>query len=150
MAESFFASIKRELIDTWLRGSSVGRPALDGGHLECVGNQLGAQVIGQRSAHDVGGRRCRGPTSPGLIQREKSRRSLAVFEYIEGWYNTRRLHSSLGHCSPADYEAFINHKVALRRHDDSTPARRTGSSPNPYSQPSDCRKACSVKKRLQT
>ncbi len=29
----------------------------------------------------------------------------AVFDYIEGWYNTRRLHSSLGYRSPAEYEA---------------------------------------------
>ncbi|MFF4365983.1 IS3 family transposase [Streptomyces sp. NPDC001594] len=28
----------------------------------------------------------------------------AIFEYIEGWYNTRRLHSSLGYRSPAQYE----------------------------------------------
>jgi transposase InsO family protein len=28
----------------------------------------------------------------------------AIFEYIEGWYNTRRLHSSLGYLSPATYE----------------------------------------------
>ncbi|MFD5419852.1 IS3 family transposase, partial [Streptomyces sp. NPDC127069] len=28
----------------------------------------------------------------------------AIFDYIEGWYNTRRLHSSLGYQSPADYE----------------------------------------------
>ncbi|WP_405980802.1 IS3 family transposase [Streptomyces sp. NBC_00158] len=28
----------------------------------------------------------------------------AIFEYIEGWYNTRRLHSSLGYQSPAEYE----------------------------------------------
>ncbi|WP_327264092.1 IS3 family transposase [Streptomyces sp. NBC_01232] len=28
----------------------------------------------------------------------------AIFEYIEGWYNTRRLHSSLGYQSPAQYE----------------------------------------------
>ena len=56
MAESFFATIKRELIDTrsW-------------------------------------------PTRAGLRR--------AVFEYIEGWYNTRRLHSTLGYLSPAQYEA---------------------------------------------
>ncbi|MFF0151919.1 IS3 family transposase [Micromonospora sp. NPDC005203] len=29
----------------------------------------------------------------------------AIFEYIEGWYNTRRRHSSLGFLSPAAYEA---------------------------------------------
>ncbi|MFJ5553310.1 IS3 family transposase [Streptomyces sp. NPDC093225] len=28
----------------------------------------------------------------------------AIFEYIEGWYNTRRLHSSLGYQTPAQYE----------------------------------------------
>ncbi|MGR6319024.1 IS3 family transposase [Micromonospora soli] len=29
----------------------------------------------------------------------------AIFEYVEGWYNTRRRHSSLGYLSPATYEA---------------------------------------------
>jgi putative transposase len=35
-----------------------------------------------------------------------SRRELetAVFAWIEGWYNRRRLHSTLGYLSPADYE----------------------------------------------
>jgi putative transposase len=28
----------------------------------------------------------------------------AVFEYIEGWYNRRRLHSTLGYRSPEQYE----------------------------------------------
>ena len=28
----------------------------------------------------------------------------AIFEYIEGFYNTRRRHSALGHLSPTDYE----------------------------------------------
>jgi transposase InsO family protein len=62
VAESFFATIKRELIDTraW-------------------------------------------PTRAGLRR--------AVFEYIEGWYNTRRLHSTLGYLSPAQYEA-VHHNAA--------------------------------------
>jgi transposase InsO family protein len=42
------------------------------------------------------------PTKAGL------RRGL--FEYIEGWYNTRRLHSSLGYVSPTQYEA-IHHNA---------------------------------------
>jgi transposase InsO family protein len=61
VAESFFATIKRELIDTrsW-------------------------------------------PTRAGLRR--------GVFEYIEGWYNTRRLHSTLGYLSPAQYET-IHHNA---------------------------------------
>ena len=56
VAESFFATIKRELIET--------RPW---------------------------------PTRSGLRR--------AIFDYVEGWYNTKRLHSSLGYLSPAAYEA---------------------------------------------
>lgn len=63
VAESFFATIKRELIDT--------RPW---------------------------------PTRAGL--------RVAVFDYIEGWYNTRRLHSTLGYQSPARYEANIHHAAS--------------------------------------
>ena len=65
VAESFFATIKRELVDTrsW-------------------------------------------PTREGLRR--------AIFDYIEGWYNTRRLHSSLGYRSPAEYEALI-HQHADRK-----------------------------------
>ena len=60
VAESFFATIKAELVDT--------RPW---------------------------------PTRAGLRR--------AIFEYIEGWYNPRRLHSTLGYLSPATYEARIHH-----------------------------------------
>ena len=63
VAESFFASIKRELIDR--------RPW---------------------------------PTIAGLRR--------AVFDWIEGWYNTRRLHSSLGYLSPAQYEARIHQNLS--------------------------------------
>jgi transposase InsO family protein len=59
VAESFFATLKRELVHrrTW-------------------------------------------PTRAGLRQ--------ALFDYIEGWYNTRWLHSSLGYRSPAEYEAALH------------------------------------------
>jgi transposase InsO family protein len=33
--------------------------------------------------------------------------STAIFDYIEGWYNTRRRHSTLGYLSPAQYESTI-------------------------------------------
>jgi transposase InsO family protein len=36
----------------------------------------------------------------------------ATFEFIEGWYNTRRLHSTLGYRSPAEYEATIQQETA--------------------------------------
>ncbi|MGW2788031.1 integrase core domain-containing protein [Streptomyces populi] len=32
---------------------------------------------------------------------------IAIFEWIESWYNLQRLHSSLGYRSPADYEAAL-------------------------------------------
>jgi putative transposase len=63
VAESFFATIKRELIDR--------RPW---------------------------------PTIAGLHR--------SVFDWIEGWYNTRRLHSSLGYLSPAQYEALIHQNIS--------------------------------------
>ncbi|MCO7192556.1 integrase core domain-containing protein [Pseudonocardia sp. McavD-2-B] len=30
--------------------------------------------------------------------------SAAIFEWIEAWYNPRRLHTSTGYLAPADYE----------------------------------------------
>ena len=38
----------------------------------------------------------------------------SIFEYIETWYNQRRLHSSLGYMSPIDYEKLYekNHVTA--------------------------------------
>ena len=33
---------------------------------------------------------------------------IAVFEYIEVWYNRKRLHSSLGYKSPAETEQEFN------------------------------------------
>jgi transposase InsO family protein len=32
-----------------------------------------------------------------------------IFEYIEGWYNRQRLHSSLGFLSPLDFELISGH-----------------------------------------
>lgn len=40
---------------------------------------------------------------------------MAVFEWIEGWYNLHRRHSSLGYRSPADYERAHQRSATTRR-----------------------------------
>jgi len=39
----------------------------------------------------------------------KSDARSSIFEYIEGWYNRQRLHSSLGYLSPVEFEQFSGH-----------------------------------------
>ena len=41
-----------------------------------------------------------------------------VFGYIEGWYNTTRLHSSLGYKSPAQFERERDAKVIKAANDE--------------------------------
>jgi putative transposase len=36
--------------------------------------------------------------------RNRTEARLAIFDYLEGFYNSRRRHSALGHLSPAEYE----------------------------------------------
>ena len=49
-----------------------------------------------------------------LLDRRRFRRRaearIAVFDFIEGFYNPRRRHSSLGHMSPVNYE--LQHEAA--------------------------------------
>ena len=33
--------------------------------------------------------------------------TLSTFEYIESWYNRRRIHSRIGYMTPQDYEDLI-------------------------------------------
>lgn len=39
----------------------------------------------------------------------KAAAKTAIFEFIEVWYNRQRLHSTLGYCSPADFERDLGH-----------------------------------------
>jgi Integrase core domain len=41
----------------------------------------------------------------------------AVFGYIEGWYNPRRRHSTLGYLSPAEFERHHAERAALTLND---------------------------------
>ena len=40
----------------------------------------------------------------------KQQAKLAVFEYIEGWYNRKRRHGTLGNRSPQQYQPYIEHQ----------------------------------------
>jgi hypothetical protein len=43
-----------------------------------------------------------------------------VFAYVEGWYNTTRLHSSLGYKSPAQFEREYHAKSIKAANDEQT------------------------------
>jgi putative transposase len=45
---------------------------------------------------------------------------LAVFQFIGGWYNPHRLHSSIGYLSPMHYESAHTHLSSLPSHQVST------------------------------
>ena len=36
---------------------------------------------------------------------------LAIFEYIEGWYNRQRRHSTLAYATPTEYEALAQERA---------------------------------------
>jgi len=47
---------------------------------------------------------------------------MAIFEFIEGWYNPRRLHSAIGYRSPIDYENTAHQNTWYRSPSPSTEA----------------------------
>ncbi len=78
---------QRELAAWGMRPSFTGTGAcLDNAHIESFFATLKKELVYQRT----------------FATREEAR--LAVFEYIEGFYNRQRLHSSLGYRSPTEFE----------------------------------------------
>ena len=53
----------------------------------------------------------------------------AVFDYVEGWYNPYRLHSSLSYMSCAHWEAFHRTPPPRRNNRLSNPVRESGGTP---------------------
>ena len=43
----------------------------------------------------------------GIVYESMDAARRAIFEYIEAWYNRRRLHSSLGYVSPVAFEEHV-------------------------------------------
>ena len=43
------------------------------------------------------------------VFKSKAEASTAIFEFIEGWYNRQRLHSTLDYLSPVDFELLSGH-----------------------------------------
>ena len=54
--------------------------------------------------------------------RSRSEAKLAVFDFIEGWYNPHRRHSSIGYLSPLKYERRIQAAAQISSHEPSTEA----------------------------
>ncbi len=50
---------------------------------------------------------------------------MAIFEYIEGWYNPRRLHSARGYLSPVEYERATGQMSSSRADDETANSRGT-------------------------
>jgi putative transposase len=66
--------------------------------------------------------------------RNQAEARMAVFQFIEGWYNTHRLHSGLGYLSPVQFERRARHDAQLDsidadRSNATTPEDRGGKSP---------------------
>ena len=48
------------------------------------------------------------------VLKTRTQTRLALFTYIEGWYNPRRRHGALGQISPANFE--IKHADQFKQH----------------------------------
>jgi putative transposase len=115
--------LRTELVLDALEMASRQRNSEETIHHSDQGSQYTAMAFGQR-CKDAGVRPSMGSVGDcydnamcesffatlecELIEREtfatRSEARLGVFDFVEGWYNPRRLHSALDYRSPADYE----------------------------------------------
>jgi hypothetical protein len=65
----------------------------------------------------------------------------AIFRFIEGWYNIRRLHSSLGYCSPMEFEQQYEKTQNPSRRGLPTAGQRRGRDIRPAARPWTTREA---------
>lgn len=99
----------------WRAGTRGRRAGLRIGHAP-FGLLPGNRVSGREDLEGDGGgagglRRCESffaTLECELLDRQRfhsqAEAKLAVFEFLEGWYNPRRRHSALGYLSPAEFE----------------------------------------------
>jgi putative transposase len=80
---------------------SFGKRLEDAGTVPSMG-RTGSALDNAISESFVASLKCELLHGPRFISREAAR--TAVFDYVEGFYNRVRRHSSLGYLSPAEYE----------------------------------------------
>jgi putative transposase len=64
---------------------------------------------------------------------EQARRR--IFSFLEDWYNVRRLHSSIGYCSPLEFENLNAVKQTISPHGLPTAGQRHGRDRRPAARP---------------
>ena len=58
------------------------------------------------------------------VFRTQAEARMAIFEYIEGWYNPHRRHSGLGYLSPLNFEGGLEgHASAVRSEASGSPVQ---------------------------
>ena len=65
------------------------------------------QLLGQRGRRKLF-RNVERELVDGEVYRTRDEAAAAIFEYIEGWYNPKRLHSTLGYKSPIKFEQLTH------------------------------------------
>jgi hypothetical protein len=66
-----------------------------------------------------------------------------IFSFLEGWYNVRRLHSSIGYCSPLEFENLHAQAQSSSPRGLPTAGQRHGRDRRPAARPWTTREATS-------